>query len=51
MILACNIVDPWEGNLGPVGINNVRLSPEIRQAILGKWTQREKLRKYLKDTI
>lgn len=44
-------MDSWEGNLGPVGINNVKLSPEIKQAILGKWTQGEKLGKYLKDII
>lgn len=38
-------MDSWEGNLGPVGINNVRLSPEVRQALLEKWTQGGKTRK------
>ena len=51
MILVCNIMDSWEGILELVGINNVKLKPEIRQEVLGKWTLGKRLGRYLKDTI
>ena len=44
-------MDSWEGILELVGINNVKLKPEIRQEVLGKWTLGKRLGRYLKDTI